>query len=243
MTWSEDSLEWIWCLDMHEPHLIITDFLLLYFIEEKSRPRELECLRRMLVGKAPGQMGRGFFMVLGRGGGSNFCHCPWVFSVSSTLFGIIPRKSLKLAVSVFAPNHLLLRDVRFSEPTVSRCFQLQLLGGGWFQSTGWDTGYRAYLESLGKSFALIIVCHSCNTGSISSGLLPKSSAPFLAALLGNVIQHSAEEKHRRERQKGWFRLSVASKFWDCRQVTLPSLSFPTCQMGWFDMVSLWVLRV
>lgn len=120
---------WIWCLDMHEPHLIITGFLLLYFIEEKSRSREFECLRRELVGKAPGQMGRGFFMVLGRGGGSNFCHCPWVFSVSPTLFGIIPRKSLKLAVSVFAPNHLLLRDVHFSEPTVSHCFSAAVVRG------------------------------------------------------------------------------------------------------------------
>ena len=77
---------------------------------------------------------------------------------------------------------------------------------GSYWSTDWDKGYRTSLGAFCKVFFFFapgLGCHWSHSGSLNSGPLSKASAPFLAALLGNVRQQSAEEKHSGERQRNW----------------------------------------
>lgn len=60
------------------------------------------------------------------------------------------------------------------------------------------------LKHFGKSFCSNIRLPFRSHWVINSGPLPKALAPFLAACLGTMRQHSAEKKHSEERQKRSF---------------------------------------
>lgn len=69
---------------------------------------------------------------------------------------------------------------------------------------------RASLGTFWESFCSSIRLLFRSHWVFNFGPLPRALASFLVAHLGNVRQHSTEDKHSEERQKSSFYLSVAS---------------------------------
>lgn len=139
-------------------------------------------------------MVRGIFRVPGRGPGSNFA-TPRERSQETKISGIIPRKSLKPALSVLAPDHLFLWDMHFLELTAPRPSPVAV-GWGRVPECRLGQGFGASLGTFCKVSCSSLMLPFKFHWVTNSGPLPKASAPFLAPLLGNVRQHSAEKKHR-----------------------------------------------
>lgn len=164
-------------------------------------------------------------MVLGRGESSNFCHCLLLFSVNQNPWNYF-QKIPKISSFSLCSSSPSLTECAFSELTAPRTFSLAVRRGQWFRSPGWVKKYRAALGTFWKVFCFSIRLLLKPHWVTNSGPLPKAAVPFLASLLGNVWQQSAEKKHSGERQRSWLLCSVASWLLDCSQVTFPRLSFP-----------------
>ena len=126
------------------------------------------------VGETPGQIGRGGFHGSRERKKLQHLPPPISFLSKSKSLELFPEKFLKLSLSVFAPDHLLLWNVHFSEPIAHAPFQLQLVvvvmvAGG----SGAEVELKEIellSEHFGSLFVPVLDYYSGHIGSSTLGL-------------------------------------------------------------------------